>query len=330
MFILRFVVAPIIAILGAIFVGLIIMGIDRILAARMQSRVGPPLRQPFWDVKKLMIKENIIPENAISWLFNAAPVICLAVVSTILLYLPLAGFSPILAAHGDLIVVVYLLILPALAKVIGGFASGSPFASVGAQREMVMMMSYEFPLAIIAVSVAWLLSKVHPSLDAFSLQAIATHPVWGLVKGPLGIVGLILLLVSLLVVTPGELSVIPFDLPDAPTEIVGGVLAEYSGRNYALFYLASAVKLVVLPSLLIAIFFPYGISGLFNVGAAAAGVIDVVFFLVKLFVILFFSVTCVHVLAARLKIDQLVNTYFMAMTAVSLVGLVLIVLDAAI
>ncbi|RLB89769.1 MAG: NADH-quinone oxidoreductase subunit H, partial [Deltaproteobacteria bacterium] len=174
MFILRFVVAPIIAILGAIFVGLIIMGIDRILAARMQSRVGPPLRQPFWDVKKLMIKENIIPENAISWLFNAAPVICLAVVSTILLYLPLAGFSPILAAHGDLIVVVYLLILPALAKVIGGFASGSPFASVGAQREMVMMMSYEFPLAIIAVSVAWLLSKVHPSLDAFSLQAIAT------------------------------------------------------------------------------------------------------------------------------------------------------------
>ncbi|RLF48441.1 MAG: NADH-quinone oxidoreductase subunit H, partial [Thermoplasmata archaeon] len=142
----------------AILLGLSFKGIDRKIAAHMQSRVGPPLRQPFWDVGKLLIKDSVVPKNAVSWLFNFAPVICLASSITLLLYIPIAGYGPLLQGHGDLILILYLLTIPALSMVAGGFASGSPYATVGAQREMVTMRSYEFPLAVAAISIAWKMS----------------------------------------------------------------------------------------------------------------------------------------------------------------------------
>ena len=134
---------------GIIF-GLLYKGVDRKISAHMQGRVGPPIRQPFRDVSKLFVKENIVPENAIPWVFNLAPLVGLVATISILLYLPLAGFQPLLdgviSSKGDLILILYLLIIPSLAMVVGGFASGSPYATVGAQREMVTMIAYEFPL----------------------------------------------------------------------------------------------------------------------------------------------------------------------------------------
>ena len=126
-----------------VLAALFLLGIDRIVTARMQARIGPPLSQPLTDLRKLFTKENVVPENAIPWLFNAAPVIALASVITILFYIPVGGFPPVLPGGGDLILVMYLLTIPALALVAGGFSSGSPYATVGAQREMVTMIAYE-------------------------------------------------------------------------------------------------------------------------------------------------------------------------------------------
>ena len=113
--------AVLVALFG-IVVGLFLMGVDRIVAARMQARIGPPLTQPFTDIRKLFAKENVVPENAIPWMFNLAPVIALASAIAILLYLPVGGFTPVLSEGGDLILVMYLLTVPALALVAGGFA----------------------------------------------------------------------------------------------------------------------------------------------------------------------------------------------------------------
>lgn len=312
-----------------LFFGLLYKGIDRKISAHMQGRIGPPIRQPFRDVVKLFEKENIIPDHAIPWLFNLIPVIGLIAAISILLYLPLGGFPPLFSSAGDLIVVLYLLIVPSLALVIGGFSSGSPYAIVGAQREMATMIAYEFPLAILIITIAWNLLQKGAS-SVFSFQAITSMPVWNQVTGPLGFIGFAILLLVLLLVTPAELSKIPFDSPEAETELAGGLLVEYSGRNLAMFYLIDGVKTIVMASLVVALFFPYNLSSFFTLGATEAIVIDVIFFLLKVLLVVLVSVTLIRVAIARLKIDQIVYTYWIPLTLASLVGLILVMWDGVI
>ena len=325
---LKIIEAIIIAFLGVV-IGLFYKGIDRKLAARMQARVGPPLRQPFLDFFKLMIKENIVPENAVPWIFNGVPIMTLVSSISILFYLPISNISPLLSGYGDIILIIYLLTLPAVGMVVGGFVSGSPYANIGAQREMVMMMSYELPLVTTVVALGWKLSKVYPQLNVFSLAIINAHPIWGLV-GPLGFVGAILLLITLAIVTPGELSKIPFDVPEAETELAGGLLVEYSGRNLAIFSLADAVKTIVMTSLTVVLFFPYNLSPLFALSGVFALIIDLLFFLVKLLLAMFMEVTFIRVAAARLKIDQVSYAYWVPLSLIGLLGLALIALDTII
>ena len=325
---LKIIGAIIIAFLGVV-IGLFYKGIDRKLAARMQARVGPPLRQPFLDFFKLMIKENIVPENAVPWIFNGVPIMTLVSSISILFYLPISNISPLLSGYGDIILIIYLLTLPAVGMVVGGFVSGSPYANIGAQREMVMMMSYELPLVTTVVALGWKLSKVYPQLNVFSLAIINAHPIWGLV-GPLGFVGAILLLITLAIVTPGELSKIPFDVPEAETELAGGLLVEYSGRNLAIFSLADAVKTIVMTSLTVVLFFPYNLSPLFALSGVFALIIDLLFFLVKLLLAMFMEVTFIRVVVARLKIDQVSYAYWVPLSIIGLLGLALIALDTII
>lgn len=308
--------------------GLVYQGVDRILAARMQARIGPPLRQPFLDILKLFCKQNIVPRHAIAWMFHAAPLLALASSITILLYLPLGPVPPALEGRGDLILILYLLVVPALAMVAGGFASASPYATIGAQREMITMISYELPLATTMIALAWTLARAGIE-QPFAVSAIAAHPLWGLV-GPLGALGALLLLVTLLLVTPGELGRIPFDTPEAETELAGGLLVEYSGRNLALFQLAFGVKLMVMLALVVNLFFPYPLTAFVRLGPVLGFAGDVLFFLAKMLVVMLFSVSLVRVAVARFRITQVVDVYWKLLGAVSLLGLILIMVDAGI
>ena len=318
--------------LFGLFAGLWFMGIDRVLAARMQARIGPPVRQPFIDLAKLLVKQNVVPANAIPWLFNGAPLLALASAITILLYIPMAALPglPVLGLHGDLVLIMYLLLIPGLAMVAGGLASGSPYATIGAQREMVTMIAYELPLASTVIAFAWKLAQmgaVHP----FSLATLAATPIWTLV-GPVGFMGLLLLLATMILVVPGELGRIPFDAPEAETEIAGGLLVEYSGRNFALFSLSLAVKTIVVTALIVALFFPWNLTDFVAIACCPylAAAANAAFFLFKLFVVLFFSVTLVRISVARFRITQVVDVYWKILGALSIVGLILVMVDAQI
>ena len=324
-FLLKIVGALVIAILGVI-IGLFYKGVDRKLAALMQSRVGPPIRQPFLDFFKLMVKENIVPENAVPWVFNGAPVLALVSAVTILYYIPFASIPALLGDSGDLILIAYLLALPAIALVAGGFSSGSTYASIGAQREMVMMMSYELPLVTTIIALGWRLSLAYPGINVFSLEILSANPIWNIV-GPLGFIGAFFLLFTLAIVTPAELSIVPFDIPEAETELAGGILVEYSGRNLALFELANAVKIVVMAALTVVLFFPYNIAQLFSVSGFLATIIDILFFFLKLFVVIFFEATFIRVAVARLKINQASVSYLIFLSTIGLMGLLLIAID---
>jgi len=314
-----------VAIIGSV-VALLYLGIDRRLVARMQARVGPPLVQPFRDVGKLMMKESIIPNGALRWLFQFSPVMCVMGSAALLLYVPLFGQPALFEGSGDAILLLYLLTIPSLALVAGGFASSSPYATVGAQREMVVMIGYEFPLSVTVVSIAWRILQATDA-NAFAFSSMAQYPIWDLV-GPLGFVGALLLLVSLISVTPGELGRVPFDLAEAETELAGGLLVEYSGRNLALFYLGNAIRGFAVLSLTVALFFPYGIAaGIGVTGTVPAVIIDGAFFLVKVLLVMFVAVALVRAAMARFKISQASVFYVMIMTMVSLMGLLLIWAD---
>lgn len=332
--------------LVVLVLSLFLKGVDRKFAAWLQARVGPPVRQPFWDVFKLWQKENIIPERSVPWAFNGAPVMALIASLLLFFYIPigpvdglLEGYMPLLGGYGDLILVVYLLAVPGLMMSIGGFASGSPLATVGAQREMVMMMSYELPLAVVILSVAWRISHLDIGVNAFDLGVVGStdFTLWSLDGiGVMGILGFILLAAVFFLIIPSELSKIPFDAPEAETEIGGGIIAEYSGSNLAMFYLADAVKTVAFTSLAIAIFFPYNFSPVVesvfditlngNLEWAAWG-IDILFWLLKIEILYFLAVTVVRVGAARLKIDKLSWFYLVPMTLLGVIGVLLLYLD---
>lgn len=314
-----------------IIAGLLLMGIDRICAARMQMRQGPPLIQPFRDIGKLLSKQSVVPANAIPFVFNAAPIVAFASAVMVLLYIPIGSINPagalvpLVNEWGDLILIMYLLTVPALAMVVGGFASGSPYASIGAQREMVTMIAYEFPLAIAIVAVAWRLA-VAGYADPFSVLTLASTPVWSVV-GPIGIVGCIILLLVLAWVTPAELSRVPCDTPEAETELCGGLLVEYSGRNLALFTLSMAVKLVAMTGLSVLIFLPWNLSPVIGVTGIGAMAIDLLFFLVKVILVTFVSVSLIRVSMARFRINTVVTLYWGWLTAAGLIGMLLIIID---
>lgn len=106
--------------------GLLLCGIDRKLVARMQKRVGPPVLQPFYDFFKLCGKETIIPTAASKTTFLAAPIVGFAALVVIQLFIPIRGFTPfaVLGDIADVIVILYLLLIPAIATIMGGAASG--------------------------------------------------------------------------------------------------------------------------------------------------------------------------------------------------------------
>ncbi len=133
--------------------GMLLCGIDRKLVAKMQKRVGPPILQPFYDFFKLCGKETIVPAAANKTVFLMAPLVGLAALVVIQLFIPVFNFSAF-TGIADVIVILYLLLIPALSVIMGGAASGSPYAGVGLSREMVTVLSCELPLVLVLLAIA--------------------------------------------------------------------------------------------------------------------------------------------------------------------------------
>ena len=298
---------------GLLFVcviGLLLAGIDRKVLARMQKRVGPPIVQPFYDFFKLMGKETIIPHAANRKAFLIAPVLGFVSLVVMMLFIPVFGYSPF-SGNADLIVILYLLTIPAVALIIGGSASGSPYAGIGISREMVTMMAYELPLVIVLLTVA---KKVGGAGLVFSMQGITqwqaangsliTH--WALIPAAL----------ALLLVIPAEVGTQPFDVAEAETEICEGPLVEYSGAPLAMFKLNTAIKMFIMTALFTFLFF-----GGINTGIVA---LNVLIFVAICIVLTVLCMTLIHAICARLKIEHLFKFYWTVVTALAAISLILV------
>ena len=221
--------------------GLLASWIVRKVSALVQWRVGPPLFQPFYDVVKLMGKEILVPQEAQKAVFMAAPLVGMAGVLLLSTMLWRITIAPKMLFIGDIIVAIYLMVLPSLALILGSSASASPHAAVGTSREIKLVMGYELPL-VLAFIVVIIKAGGQLNLAVIAQQTPA-----------LSISGMLAFLVALLCIQ-AKLGFVPFDIAEAETELGSGVLMEYSGALLAVWKLTHAMMLVALPLFLVMVF----------------------------------------------------------------------------
>ncbi len=226
--------------LFTIVLGLVACWIVRKVSALVQWRVGPPLFQPFYDVMKLMGKETLVPQDAQRTVFIAAPIVGLAgvlLLSTMLWRITL-GESDFV---GDVIVAIYLMVLPSLALILGSSASASPHATIGTSREMKLVMGYELPLVLAFIIV------IIKTGGQLSLTEIGRY------TPAFSISGMLAFLASLLCIQ-AKLGFVPFDIAESETEVASGIIIEYSGVLLAIWKIMQAMMLVALPLFLVMVF----------------------------------------------------------------------------
>jgi formate hydrogenlyase subunit 4 len=201
-------------IFGGLLVGGLIAGFDRILTARMQSRKGPPIMQPFYDVLKLLGKRNIVVNK-----FQTFCAVCF------LVFIILTG--SIFFIGGDLLLVIFALTVASIFLIMGAYSVRSPYSTIGAERELLQMMAYEPALLIVALGMYWV-------TKSFNVNDIAAY------SRPL-IVYLPGIFLSLLFILTIKFRKSPFDLSTshhAHQELVKGLTTEFSGPSLAMIEVA--------------------------------------------------------------------------------------------
>lgn len=307
-------VAEIIAYPGLIF--LLVLAffyewIDRKFFARLQNRIGPMMAgpaglfQPLADFLKLLSKEDIVPAACEKVLFDATPIFYFALPLTALFLVPIATQTALVAFEGDLIFIMFIFTLIVITVFLAGWSSMSRFSIIGAVRSALQMLSYEIPLGLAMIGPAIAAGSLSVSTIA---QWQVNHASWGLWLQPIGFGTVIVCMLA-------ELEFVPFDIPEAETEIVAGWRTEFSGRKLALFKLGRDLELVLASAL---------ITSLFLGGAQQVGIIPpIVMFLVKTIpVILLFSF--LRGIFARLRIDQMTSGMWKYLLPIAILQLLLI------
>ena len=314
-------------------IGLLLCGIDRKAVARMQKRVGPPILQPFYDFFKLCGKETIVPATANRTTFMLAPLVGLAALVVIQLFIPIFNFRVFrhLPEVADVIVILYLLLIPAVSVMLGGAATGSPYAGVGLSREMVTVLAVELPLVLVLLSVAKAVGSAAGTGLVFSLSGIVDYQA---AHGSLICrASMIPAAIAMLLIIPGETGNHPFDAAEAETEICEGLLAEYSGAPLGIYKLSHAVKMLTLTSLFVALFLggigtgveqlvaAIGLTG--GLASGLALILQTLILVLLCIVLTLVTISFVHAVTARLKIEQLFKYYWTVVTGLALISLVL-------
>jgi formate hydrogenlyase subunit 4 len=276
-------------------------GVLRKITARVQSRQGPPIWQPYYDTFKLLGKEDMESGEA-PVMQRFSTYLSLASILTVACLVPM-GFATPMNSAGDAILVIYLLTLSGICMLLAGLAAGSTYSLVGISREMMTMLTLE-PLFAITIVIA----AVHS--QSFRLDTILNGAIYQTAGFPVS--GIIMLGVMLLSFQ-AFVARVPFDISEAETEIMEGPLIEYSGPKLAIFKYAQMVKLIVFSALFIGIFVPWGADLVFPFGW--------LIFWVKV-TVLVLMVTVLAATHARYRIDQAIR-YFAALLVVGFVALIL-------
>ncbi|MGA2880950.1 MAG: NADH-quinone oxidoreductase subunit H [Bryobacteraceae bacterium] len=236
-----------------LFLSPLITGFSRTLKARLQTRRGPGILQPYRDLRKLLQKGMVIPDTA-SWIFAATPYILFATTLLAGLMIPTISAQAPLSLLGGVLAVVYLLALGRFFLALGGLDTGSSFGGLGSSREMTIAAIAEPALMLAVFTVA--IAAGSTNLSTVAQSALGQS--WRFLAP-----SQMLAFAALFIVLIAETGRIPVDNPATHLELTmihEAMILEYSGPYLALIEWSAAMKQLVLMTLLVNVFFPFGLS----------------------------------------------------------------------
>ncbi len=314
---------------------------ERKVLAHMQGRLGPMrtgwhgILQPIADAVKFMMKEDIIPAKADKWVFSIAPLILLVMAFGAMVIIPFGpptNFFGLLSKKVPLWVsnlnvgVLFILAFSSVGTygvIMAGWSSNNKYSLMGGFRSAAQMISYEIPMAFSILTVVLMAGSLNLS-DIVNAQA---HR-WFIVALPVGPVAFYLYLMSGI----AETNRVPFDLPEAESELVAGYFTEYSGIRFGIFYMAEYMNMIVV-SLLVSIMFLGGwlpvqilphtlghIAPIAFINKMLAAIPPTIWLLGKLYFFIFFYMW-LRATLPRYRYDQLMAISWKIMLPISLVTL---------
>lgn len=303
-----------VALVGLVFgSGGVLTYVFRKLFADFGQRLGPNRVGPYGalqfiaDGLKLITKEDIIPAKVERWGFRMAPYFT---------FVPaVLAFSPIPFGNGliltnvpvALLVIFAMVALAPLGEMLAGWASNNKYSLIGCLRAGAMDVSYEIPLLLAAISVMMLAGSANTQ-EIVEKQ----RTVWYFIPQ---IIGLFIFIVTMI----GKVGVLPFDLPEAESELVAGYVTEYSGMRFALFFLTMFANVFFIAALTVTLYFG-GWLGPFGLDLPLA--LSFIWFFVKTGVLVFF-VFWVWNSLPRVRIDQFLNINWKLLFPLSLLNLLI-------
>jgi formate hydrogenlyase subunit 4 len=242
-----------------------VTGLVRKIKALLQRRVGPPVLQPYRDLRRLLGKEVVLAEST-SWLFRAAPYLIFATTWVSAALVPTFQAGLLFSWTGDLIAIVALLGAARFLQALAALDAGTSFGGIGASREMMIASLAEPAMIMVVFTVALVAGST-------LLSTIAQFMVdTGGLRVSLGMA-----LIALVIVALAENARIPVDNPATHLELTmvhEAMVLEYSGRHLAMIEMAASLRLLLYLSLIACIFAPFGLlthaAGLLAHAAALA------------------------------------------------------------
>ncbi len=311
---------------------IVMIWLERRVVALIQGRLGPNrvgfqgILQPFADAAKLFFKEDIFPREADKLLFNISPVLVLFSSLLAFCFLPLG--EPLMIGTYRLtfwvaqspvgiLIVLGLSSISVFGVIFGGWAANSKYPLMGALRSVIQVLSYEIPVGLTVLSVAF----IAQSMDL--VEIVRHQEASGVWYGFLLPASFVVFWIS----SVAETNRAPFDLPEAESELVAGYHTEYSGMKFAFFYMAEYAHMVLVSSLVVILFFGGWLPPFPSVKALAFlhWIPGFVWYLIK---IMFFLYLYVWIRATfpRYRFDSLIKLVWKWLIPLSLVNLLIVAL----
>ena len=297
---------------------------ERKVIGHMQRRMGPMevgpkgILQSFADVIKLFFKEDIVPTAADKPLFYIAPIIGLAATMASLSVVPFFDGFAIANIRVGLLFLFAMSSLGAYAVILAGWASNSKYSFLGGMRSSAQVISYEVTMGLSLVGVMIMAESLNLNDIVWAQQSYPTR----LYLIP-QFIGFFVFILSAM----AETNRVPFDLPEAEQELVAGYFTEYSGMRFALFFLAEYIGMFAMSSIAVVCFLggwalPRFVYHMFTGSTILISVLEVFYFLFKLYMCLFFYYWARATLP-RYRYDQLMSLAWKVLIPLAVVNILI-------